>query len=315
MPVDKIELAKDLANPEYQELVKTELSKQKFVIRDEATEKTFLENYAKNYEETTIKSKIAAVHGQYEKDIAEVFPDFKRNEQESTYDALKRIGKAKVGEYSKKIQDLEEQIKKGDPTGALSKKLEETEARAKEAIDKLNKELGEYKQKTTLSERQNAVTTIYGDLKQSFNKVKPALFERTEKAILDEAMANSGPYEHGGKTVLVMLNPDGSPRKDAMFNPILVSDWLKNEFKDVIDPKYVQGGGGSNPKPGGADPKIDPATITADTFILPEGIKDRDSLITHMLELGIKRMSPAWNAIYAKYKDKLPTFAATSGHY
>lgn len=310
MPVLKDELIKDLATPEYQKIVTEELTKQKFIIRDEAAEKTYLENYGKQYEETTIKPKIAEVHNRYEQDIKEVFPDFKKNANESTYDALKRHGKEKVTALNGQIATLQEEIKKGDPTGTLKKQLEEAQAQAQQTIAQVSKERDDYKTKYSTEQKGGHVRTVYADVKQSFKKDKPALFDKTEKMILDEAMANSGFADDGGKQVLAMIDPaTGQPRRDHLFKIVTVDQYLRTEFKDVIDEKFKQGGSGSNPKPPEPDKSIDPKTITVDTFVAPDSVKDKDGLVTYMMSIGMVRGTPIFDQVYKKFSVNLPTFA------
>lgn len=306
MPVNKEELVKDLDSPEYQTIAKEALAKKDFIIRNKTEETAFLDRYKTDVIEKEIPSKINEVHSQYDKDIKELY-GAERSQGEKTYEYLKRVATARNSEHQKAVDEvkvLKEQIKGGDPTGTIRKQLEEAENKVKTVIAEKDKELNEYKTKVSSTERVSQVRSVYSDLKGTFKKEKPALWDRTEKAILDEAFNQS--VIKDGK--LFMTNADGSIRKDAQYNEITVDAFLKNEFKDVVDPKYVQGGGGAAPKGGEGNRGVDPKTVTEENFSAPESVKSRDDLVTYMMTIGLVRGSEQFNKIYKKHSEKLPIF-------
>lgn len=305
MPVNKEELAKDLETPEYQKLVAETLAKKEFIVRTKDEETGFLDRFKTDVIEKEIPVKIKAVHDQYDKDIKETF-GLDRDQNEKSYDYLKRAGKAKLAELDglrSKMITLEEQIKKGDPTGAFQKQLDEAENKYKTALAQKDQELTELRTKMTTTEKSSAVSTIYAGLKSAFKTSLPPLFARTEKGLLDEAVSRAAVIQDGGKSVLAMTNADGSPMKDAQFNVITVEAWLKAELKDVIDDKKPQGGGGSK----GEDPnkKDDPTKITVDNFVMPETVKAKTDLMEYMQSLGLKRGTEAFNKIWDKHSKTL----------
>jgi hypothetical protein len=302
MPVDKTELAKDLETPEYQGIVKEALEKKEFVIRTKADETAYLDRFKTDVIEKEIPTRVKGIHDQYDKDIKELY-GVERAQDEKTYDYLKRVAKGsltKLGEFEGKVKTLEEQIKKGDPTGALAKQLEEAENKYKAELSKYETKVKELETSQTRTEKRAAVSTIYAGIKIGFKKELPALFSRTEKAILEEVEASS--VLKDGR--LFMANPDGTIRKDAQFKEISVEDFLRTELKEVIDSGRNQGGSGSG---GGGTPPagVDPSTITADNFEMIADIKTKDDLMSYMLKLGLKRGEKVFNDIWNKHSKNL----------
>lgn len=298
MPVDKAELAKDLAeNPEYQTLAVAELTKKEFVVRDKATDTTFLENYKKDVIEKEIPGKIKEVHDRYDKDVEETF-GVKRNQDEKSYDYLKRAGKLKLAE----IADLNEKIKKGDSSGVLTKKLADAEEQYKNQLAAKDTEISEIKTKFGQTEKSAAMDRAYAGVRSLFKKDLPPLFSRTERAVLDDIL-KTAVMKDG---VIYAGNADGSIKKTPAFVEIKMEDYLKEEFKEVIETKKITGGGGSGGE--GKGKEIDPSTITLETFVAPETVKSQDDLMTYMMEIGLQRGSKVFNDIFKKHgiEKKLP---------
>jgi hypothetical protein len=303
MPVNKEELAKDLETPEYQKIVSETLAKKDFIVRTKDEETGFLDRFKTDVIEKEIPTRIKAVHDQYDKDIKESF-GIDREASEKTYDYLKRAAKTKLDELGGKVKTLEEQVKKGDPTGAYQKQLEEAEKKYQSELAKKDQELGEYRNKLTTTEKRSAIENVYAGIKSQFKKELPAFFARTERSLLDEALASSKVEEIGGKQVLVMTNADGSTKKDGQFNPITVESFLRAELKDVLDDKPGAGGAGSKGAPD-KNKGIDPSKITLETFTMPETLKSRGELMDYMLELGLKRGTKIFDEIWTKHSKDL----------
>lgn len=300
MPVNKEELIKDLDSPEYLNVVKETLIKKEFHVEPKAEREGFLERYKTNIIETEIPQRVKSVHDQYDKDIKEVF-GADRNQDEKSYDYLKRVGRAKVQEAETirgEVAALKEQLKGGDPSGTLRAQLEAAEQRARVAIEEKEKEITTLRQTQSQAEKQFAVNGVYANIRSQFKKELPPLFNRVEKSVLDDVIGNSAVKPVNGNNVLVMLNSDGTVRKDHSFKEITVEDYLKLEFKDLIDVKPAAGAGSHNP-----EPNLDVKSMTAEEFgaYLTPDIDSKEKLMGKMRERGIAHGTALGNAIWKKY--------------
>jgi len=303
MPVNKDELVKDLATPEYQTLAKTELAKAGLEVLDKPAKDKLLEDHEKEVIEKKIPVEIEKVHTKYDKDFADIFPGYKREANEKTYDAIKRVGKAEVEKFTGEITKLKDEIKKGDPTGALKKQLEETEERAKNEIAKRDKEIETLKGGQETATKSIEFGKIYGGVKSTFMSALPPMFKQLEESVnaklLGAAVMKDGKLYQG--------NGDGTIKKHpTTFKEITIEEALGEEYKDVIDVRKKQGGAGSG-GPGKKDTdKIDPKEITPESYVKPETIKTQTDLMTHLMELGLSRGTKEFNAIYNKHRAGLP---------
>jgi hypothetical protein len=303
MPVDKVELAKDLESAEYQTLVKETLGKKDFTIRTKDEQATYEQNFKKDVIEKEIPGKIKEVHDQYDKDVSEM-TGLKREQNEKTYDFVKRALKANTGDsaaLTAKIKTLEEQIAKGDTSGATKKLLEEAEAKFKTKLQEQDQLITKLQGETTATKKQSLLTSDYATIKASFVKQLPKLFDRTEKSILTEAL-EIGLVDDDGK--IYASDGKGNFLKDSSFQKIPMTVWLKNEFKDVIDAgaKPLPGGGSQPPNKTETNPDL----ITVDNFVVPETIKTGTDLGTYMLEQGLMRGTQKYTDIWNKFRYDLP---------
>jgi flagellar hook-basal body complex protein FliE len=296
MPVSKEELLKDLDTPEYQTLIKEALTKKEFVIQDKTEHQSYLDRYKNDVLEKELPNRIKTIYDNIDKDVKETF-GVDRDPNEKTYEYLKRAGKTKLSaleQSQQKIRELEEAISKGDGTAAMKRKLEEEQANFQRELKKREDKIRELEQNHSIVQKTADVKLLYGELKKGFIKQLPPLFARAEAAALDEAIRNS--VAQDGK--LYMANADGSIRKDSSYNEISVEDFLKAEFKDVIETQRKAGGAGS--EGGKGDPK-DPKDITDENFPMKSDIKNKRELTDYMLSLGIKQGTEQFRKIWVKY--------------
>lgn len=297
MPVNKEELLKDLETPEYIGLVKETLSKKNFVIQDQAENAAFLDRYKKDVIEKEIPLKIKEVYDFMDRELKET-SGIDRDTNEKTSDYLKRVVKAKgeaVEQSARKIKELEAAIAAGDTSAAMKKRLEDEEQKFKLLLSKKDKELEDVKGEAVKYRKAADIKLIYGEIKKGFIKNLPPMFATAEAATLNEVVNSS--VEKEGR--LYMANPDGSVKKDASYNEITVEDFLKAAFKEVIETKKTQGGGGSGGN--GADPGTDPSKLTEDNFPMRADIKTKAALMDYMISLGLKQGTDQFTKIYAKY--------------
>ena len=297
MPVNKEELLKDLETPEYIGLVKETLSKKKFVIQDEVEAAAFLDRYKKDVIEKELPGKIREVYDFLDTTLKET-SGIDRDTNEKTSDYLKRVVKSKgeaVNASALKIKQLEDAIAAGDTSAAMKKRLEDEEQRFKKLLSEKDKELDQVKGEAVKYRKAADIKLIYGEIKKGFIKALPPMFATAEAATLDEVVRNS--VEKDGR--LYMANPDGSVKKDSSYNEISVEDYLKAAFKEVIETKKTQGGGGSGGA--GGDPGTDPSKLTDENFPMRADIKTTAALMDYMISLGLKQGTEQFTKIYAKY--------------
>lgn len=298
MAIDKAELATELEkNPEIEKIATDALTKKGFVIRDKATDTTFLDNFKKDVIEKEVKGETAKIYSQLDSDIESIY-GVKRNQDEKTYDYNKRAAAAKLTDLNSKIEGYEKTIReKGDPTGVLQKKIEEIENRAKTTIEGY-----EAKLKTLQGDNDKATKSIllqqdYAELSKGFVKTLPAMFAVSSKYILDQALAGAVMKDNK----LYVGDGLGGIKKDSLFKEITIADFLKTEFKDVIDVKREQGGAGSGKGGGRGDDIPDPSLINKDNFQMPASIKTQGDLMDALLEAGVARGTQAFNEIWDKF--------------
>jgi hypothetical protein len=221
-----------------------------------------------------------------------------RETNEKTSDYLKRVVKSKseaIETSARKIKELEAAIAAGDTSAAMKKRLDEEEQKFKVLLSKKDKELEDVRGEAVRYRKAADIKLIYGEIKKGFVKTLPPMFATAEAATLDEVVRNS--TEKEGR--LYMANADGSIRKDASYNEITVEDYLKAAFKEVIETKRQQGGGGSGGN--GPDPGTDPSKLTDENFPMRADIKTKAALMDYMISLGLKQGTEQFNKIYAKF--------------
>lgn len=301
MPVNKDELVKDLDNPEYLNLVSETLKKKEFTVQSKDEHNTFRENFKKDVIEKEIPERINQVHNQYDKDVTEL-TGLKRETNEKTYDFVKRALKANNSDALKKeVDELKKQIAEGDKTGATQKALQEAESKYQKSLGEKDELIKKLQTENATSRTQSLLTNVYAGVKGKFIKTLPPMFDKSEKAILAEAL---GMAVVGDDGELYKGDGKGGIAKDTSFNPIKMVSHLEKEFDGVID-KAKKGGAGSK---GEKDDKggIDPDQITADNFVVPETVKTGGDLMDYMMEIGLKRGDKKFDEIWNKWRYTLP---------
>lgn len=295
MPVNKEELVKDLETPEYLGLIKETLAKKEFTVQDKAEHVAYLDRYKSDIMEKELPNKVKSIYDGLDKDIKELF-GVDRDPNEKTYDYLKRVGGSKLADSAKKIQELETAIASGKGSEAMAARLEQEQAKYKKTIGELNSKVETLERENRTTGKSAEVKLIFGGIERSFVKTLPPMFVRAKNAALDEAVTLST-YKDGK---LYMTNVDGSIRKDNNFAEITVEDFLKAEFKDVIEKQQKQGGAGSPPKNDDGT-LVDPSKLTVENFPMQANIKKKGELTDYMLSLGLKQGSKEFIDIWRKY--------------
>lgn len=297
MAIDKAELATELdKNPEIVQVAQEALTKKGYVIRDKAADTTFMDNYKKDVIEKELPAKLSEAYNRFDQDI-ETITGLKKESTEKSHEYLKRSTSTVLSGLKEKITGYEKTIAdKGDPTGEMRKKIEAAEDIARKAIAEKDTVVKDMTAKTEFQNRKAIVDSAYAELSKTFVKTLPFGFDRGSKQILDDVL-KATILEDG---VLYISDGNGNKKKDASFNPIKVEDVLKAEFKEVIDTKRTQHGGGSGNGGKGTPGDIDPKAITKDTFVLPATAKTQIDVMDAMIAMGLPR-GDNFNEIYEKF--------------
>ena len=261
--------------------------------------------------EEAIKPQVREIYTRLEGDIKTI-TGIEKQPNEKAYDYLKRavpeFATKKQGDEMKKLQEQIEEykakIEKGtDPEGHWQEKLTQAENKYKTELEKIQNELKTERQNVSAATKRRILSEIHSPIKTNYRSDLPSYFFTTEKQILKEALENSVVVQdEKGNEILVEADENGEPKKDASFQYVPVSKRLEEAFKDAVKKDPKKGGAGSNPS--GDDP-IDPSKITVDNFEMPEGVKTKGQLTTHLMELGLKQGSDIFDKIYDKHSANL----------
>lgn len=301
MPLTDQEVADIVAseNPLEHEALKP-LAEKKMVVRTEAGETAFLERHKTDVIEKEIPTKINEVHTKYDNDI-KALTGIDREQNEKTYDYLKRSVNSTKSTLQSKIDTLEEAAKKGgDPDGVFQRQIDDLQESNKTLTANLQVKTDEIVQlqgKFQAESHRQKVMEVYSPIKATFKKDLPDYFSYGEQQILDKVVKNS--KLHNG--VLIALNEDGTIMKDTSLNPITVEQVLKSEFKDAITTNVPGGTGGT-----GSSGNVDLDKITSETFELPANIKSQEQLTDHLFSIGLPNTDPKFKEIYKKHSKGLP---------
>jgi hypothetical protein len=261
-----------------------------------------------NDENTVIGQRIGKIYGDLDNDIKETF-GVEKQQGEKTYDLIKRVGKtisdklAEVkdlpGKYQaleREKQELEQKIKDGKGSEAISQKLKDTEDRLADMQKKYQKDVDEWKGKATDYEKR--VQTIQVDYE--FEKAiaglqfKPEYSEDITNLIVTSAKSKlMSTYKpdwiddgKGGKT-LVFRDKDGviqnNPEKGL--NPYNASDLIRKELSSSLAP--MSGGAGTGPN-GKKEATVE--IISA----AKTQVEANDLIEKHLLAKGVVKNSKQW---------------------
>lgn len=258
-----------------------------------------------------VKPIVADIYSNIDRDFAAA-TGIQKDTNEKTYDYLKRaipvFGKSQADkaaeDLQKKITELETAVaEKGDPEGVYKKKLADAEADYKRLLDEKDKEIGTFKKTASAATKRRLLAEAHAPIKGKYRSDLPSYFNATEKSILDNIAENSMVVEdEQGNEILVMKGADGEPLKKE-FKVIPVDSVLQEHFKDAMKSPSKKGGPG-----GGGDedpPQIDPNTITAENFEMPDSVKTQAELIGHLQSVGLKQGQKVFDEIYSKFGEKL----------
>ena len=271
-----------------------------YVVRTEADDKTFLENYGKSVLEKELDPAISKVHNQYDDDLEKIFGKRKKP-GEKTYNFMKSEFQG-WKERADKVEQLEteiESLKKGSPE--VEAKLREIKT-LQGQINDLKKD---YETKIDQMSKQNLRNNVKAEIERGLMglKIKAGIPESMQKIYVDSVINELSEHAEIRDGKIVFLDEKGVALRDpSTMAPYTAESLLKERMKDVIDTgRMVKGPGIGNDEPFKKDGKVN--------VILPDHVKNRVELGEYLVkELGIKRNTKEYMEAYAELGKELPAF-------
>lgn len=276
-----------------------------FIVRTEAEEKTFLENYGKKIEEEVIPSKISDLHTRYDDDIFAV-TGMRKNATEKTYDFTKRVlaeykTKAeKTSVLEKEITDLKKQIADGTGDKKTLADLEAVQRAYKELEDTKTKEVTELKTQFEMYKDESEIVSASSGLMFKKNIPETAIKSLVKQIIGDLSSIAS---RQDGKLIFMK---DGVPMRNPhnALNPYTADELLKERLKDVLDTgRRAEGGPGIDNE---ITKEYENGKIKKIVMLIPDTVKTKNDLGKYLVSQKLLRGSQEYDAAYAEYSKDLP---------
>lgn len=277
-----------------------------FIVRTEAEEKTFLENYGKKIEEEIIPGKISELHTRYDDDIFSV-TGTKKNPTEKTYEFTKRVlaeFKTKAEKTSileKEITDLKKQIADGTGDKKTLADLEAVQRAYKELEDTKTKEITDLRTQFEKYKDESEIVSASSGLMFKKNIPETAIKSLVKQVIGDLTSIAS---RQDGKLLFLK---DGVPMRNYHngLNPYTADELLKERLKDVLDVnRKIDGGPGIESEIIKEYDKQ--GKIMKIALVIPDSVKNKGDLGKFLVSQKLLRGSQEYNKAYAEYSDNLP---------
>jgi|WetSurMetagenome_2_1015567.scaffolds.fasta_scaffold00103_43 hypothetical protein len=287
-------------------VLETAKGDESFIVRTEAEDKTFLENYGKKIEEEVIPSKISELHTRYDDDIFAV-TGLKKNPTEKTYDFTKRVlseFKTKAEKSSvleKEIGELKKQLADGTGDKKTLADLEAMQRAYKELEDTKTKEVTELR--TQFEKYKDESEIVAATSGMAFKKNIP---EAAIKSLMKQIISDLTSIASRQDGKLVFLK-DGVPMRNPhnALNPYTADELLKERLKDVIDiGRKAEGGPGLESeivKEYDKDKKL-----TKVTLLIPDSVKTKEDLSKFLVSQKLLRGTQEYLLAYKEYSENLP---------
>ena len=278
-----------------------------FIVRTEAEEKTFLENYGKKIEEEVIPSKIGELHTRYDDDIFAV-TGMRKSATEKTYDFTKRVlsefkTKAeKASVLEKEIDSLKKQLSDGLGDKKTLADLEAVQRAYKELEDTKEKEVKELRTQFEKYKDESEIVSATSGLQFKKNIPDTAIKSLVKQIVSDLTSIAS---RQDGKLIFLK---DGVPMRNPhnALNPYTADELLKERLKDVLDVgRKIDGG----PDIGSEMVKeYDKASgkLTKIAMVIPDTVKTKEDLSRFLISQKLLRGSEDYNLAYKEYSASLP---------
>jgi membrane-associated HD superfamily phosphohydrolase len=272
-----------------------------FHVFTEEEHKTFLNNL-KDTEvfKQQIDTRVSEIYKGLDDDVAGVLGKAKPHDVK-TYDFIKSEMKTlldSTNELKTKNDELEKAVK--DKSGDEALKLLKSENDALLKKHQKFKEEADQKYQDLLTQGERMRVTNEFDRSLTGLKFKTDIPEDVRNVMIDSAknkLADNAQFVEGK---LVFMDTEGKILRDENLNVLSAADILKGELKSIVDEGRKQEG----VKIG--DPKIDEKEGKLDvTLSIPDSVKTNADLLTHLLDVGLKRGTDEFKAAYAKYSEGL----------
>jgi hypothetical protein len=278
-----------------------------YVVRTEAEEKTFLENYGKKIEEEVIPSKISELHTRYDDDIFSV-TGLKKNPTEKTYDFTKRVllefktKSEKTALLEKEITDLKKQLADGTGDKKTLADLEAVQRAYKELEDSKTKEVTDMKTQFDKYKDESEIVSASSGLMFKKNIPESAIKSLVKQVISDLSSVAS---RQDGKLVFLK---DGVPMRNPhnALNPYTADELLKERLKDVLDVnRKIDGGPGIDNEIMKEYDKVT-GKLTKVVLVVPDAVRTKEDLSKFLVSQKLLRGSQEYIKAYAEYSESLP---------
>lgn len=266
-----------------------------YVLRTEAEDKTFLENYKQSVVEKEIAPRIAEVHTQYDEDLFKLFGKRKKSD-EKTYNFLKSEFES-LKSKAERVAELEGEItilKQNKPDDAKLQEIKDLQKQITKIKAEHEIELSTFAQKTQRTLIKTEIEKAKRDI-----KIKPGIPDSVLDVYFDKVIDGLVNNAEMRENSIVFLDAEKKARRNpATMAPYTARELLLEELpKDIIDTGYQQ--------PGPRLPKdVSPVIKDKDgkfiiNFIVPSEVTSREKLgIWLVKEMGIKRGSPEYREAY-----------------
>ena len=263
---------------------------------------THLNQFKETEIETALKSRIAKVYGDLDKDFEEVTGK-RKPDTEKTYTFWKSVLKEfKDLANSGDVTALKAEIERLKTTGGQGEKVKELEA----ILTTSKSELETYKGKVTTLEAQIKTQSIMSQIDSGLTGMKfQGLPAPVINTFIDSAKSKLLKVSQVIDGTIVFLDEAGNPRinRETM-KPYTPAEILTIELDPIIDK-------GNNGFKGAGSGKAPEITKDKDgnidiNVIIPPNIRTKTDLTKFLIESGLPFNSKEHNAAYDKYAKTLP---------
>ncbi len=273
-----------------------------------------------NDEGAVIGKRIGEIYGALDKDIEQSF-GIAKDQGEKTYDYLKRVGTTvgkqikEAGEAGEKLatleqekRELEDKMKSGKGTEAISQKLKDTTDKLEQMKKKYQDDIQEWKNKA--KEKEDMASKLQVDYQ--FEKAlvgkafKPEIAEDLQGIIInsakDKILSQYTPdwIDDGkGGQVMVFRNKEGQivNNPDRGLNPFTADELLVKELKPTLANMETAGTG--TKKPGSKQTETDVNVSEAKTQVEAD-----ERIINSLLSKGLTKGSDAFDTEHKRIREE-----------